>query len=334
MRKLLLLLLFIGGISSIRPVFAVDWGDSGLNVIGAPREVYIAWEASSQFGDPSGEKQNAYFAFANTDYLFMQYPVSGAPDTKIDWNCMIMPDDGRFQYFRTIASKVNTYLSEVVVDWLYYFTTKSGEAAEVTFRCIKNDLPANTTVTLKFIAVDGTETLIDCLNEDETFTISVTPSDVPNTIMAIYTIPQMADAEYALSLEPGWNLVGIPFLAVSDAGALFDCTVLRCAVSPVRVRNASELVSGASYWVFNPGSERRTVTLKGTARKGGETDFPALAAGWNYLGVVGAYNEGTKDFAPATSVHDYNQWRWIPGGAFFREEAAAPAVGVGYMVTK
>ena len=333
MRKLLLSL-FVGYFFlCLNPVFGTDWGDSGLDKNDAPSEIYIAWEVTTQYGDPSSDPVYAYFAFANKDYNYMRIP-RGAPDPLIDFMAMcVLTSTNSFDFYRTIANKVNIHLSQLDLDWLFYFTTKSGNPAKVTFRCLVNNLPANTTVSVRLLTVDNQEFPITALTEGATCEVTLPPDISPNSILASYEIPQITNAQFTLSLEPGWNLVGIPFLAVTDTGDLFDYPVMRCdAPAPTWVAPEDGLVSGASYWIYNSSSASQSVTLKGTARKGGETDFPELASNWNYLSPVGAYDAQQNTFVPATVVHDYAQWRWIPGAAFFRVDNTSPTVGVGYMV--
>ena len=165
MRKLLLSL-FVGYFFlCLNPVFGTDWGDSGLDKNDAPSEIYIAWEVTTQYGDSSSKPDYAYFAFANKDYNYMRIP-QGAPKPDIDFMAMcVLTSTNSFDFYRTIANKVNIHLSQLDLDWLFYFTTKSGNPAKVTFRCLVNNLPANTTVSVRLLTVDNQEFPITALTE-------------------------------------------------------------------------------------------------------------------------------------------------------------------------
>ena len=326
MRKLLLSLCAGCFFACLDIVCGVDWGDSGLK----PGGVYVAWELSTDFG-VGGAKTYAYLAFANENYSNGGYPPdTGSPDGKYnDLSLLNLKDNKRYV---TIANKVNAYLDSFETDWLMYFNTQSGNPATVTFRCLVNNLPDNTNVSVRLLTVDDESFEITALTEGATCEVTLPPSTSPNSILAFYEIPQATGVEYALSLSPGWNLVGNPFLEVMDVGALFDYPVMRCgAPAPTRVTAMAGLVSGASYWVFNPGSETQTVTLTGTARIGTETSFQNLTNGWNFASPVGCYNKNTGGFDAATEVRSV-QWRWEAPGRLFEAVSTPPEVGVGYMV--
>ena len=134
-----------------------------------------------------------------------------------------------------------------------------------------------------------------------------------------------------LALAPGWNLVGVPFERVTDAGTLFDHLVLRVGRAVTRLSAGDTLEGGQAYWVYNSAAETVTVTLTGTARVGGETDFPALEPSWNYVSPVGCYNRDTGAFDEATTMREM-QWRWEAAGQFFCGQQQVPSIGSGYMV--
>ena len=329
MRKLIILSSAVFFLASGQWSFAVDWGDSGLNKPAAPSEIYIAWEISTTYGKSGVAPDHAYFAFADKDYNFCPMPGGATPDLKQDQTYMVSLSDG--VHWRTIANKVNVTLSQAETDWLFYFTTDSQQPAQVTFRCIVNNLPANTTVSVRLLTVDNQEFPITALTEGATCVVTVPPSPSPNSILAVYEIPQVEGAKHEFSLAPGWNLVGIPFLEVTDAGTLFDYPVMRCGdPAPTQVTAVSELASGASYWVFNPGHETQTVTLTGTARKGTDTSYPDFVPGWNFISPIGKYDTDINAFVPGTG-YDVNQWSWLPGSAFLKDDSV-PQPGVGYMV--
>ena len=186
MRKLFVLSSAVFFFASGLWCFAVDWGISGLNLTGAPSEIYIAWEVTTQYGDSSADPEYSYFAFANKDYTYMPIPQWDTPDHYlIDRMAMCVPLSAtKFDYYRTIANKVNVFLSQVETDWLFYFTTQSGEPAQVTFRCIVNSLPDNTNVSVKLLTVDNEEFPITALTEGATCVVTLPPSTSPNSILA------------------------------------------------------------------------------------------------------------------------------------------------------
>lgn len=321
MRKLLLSL-FAVCLFGIAPlVRGVDWGDV---------EIYASWEITTDFGTgDSGKSQSAYIAIGNKRRLVPEngYPLP-APGSFNSLTLYVFPEEK--QYSR-VANKVTLDLnkpSSFETEWLLNFTTQSGQPANVTFKCLSNQIPNLENLTLRLLTVGGAEKPIK-VQEGETTTVMVPSEDGPNTLMATYEVPLVDGVEYALNLAPGWNLVGIPLLEVTDDGGLFHHTVLYLDSVITRI---SELKQGAAYWVYNNANSVATVTLKGTAFIGEKSTLADdLTAGWNYVSLAGTVTDATtKEFAPAESPSN-PIWRWDASVQSFVPDSVLE-LGVGYVI--
>ena len=321
MRKLLLSL-FAVCLFGIAPlVRGVNWGDV---------EIYASWEITTDFGTgDSGKSQSAYIAIGSKRRL---EPENGyAPPAPGRFNSLtlyVFPEEK--QYFQ-VVNKVTLDLnkpSSFETEWLLNFTTQSGQPANVTFKCLSNQIPNPENLTLKLLTVGGAEMLIK-VQEGETTTVMVPPEEGPNTLMATYDVPLVDGVEYALNLAPGWNLVGIPLLEITDDGGLLHHTVLH--LDSV-ITHVSELQQGAAYWVYNNANAATMVTLKGTAFIGEKSALANdLTAGWNFVSLAGTVIDSiTKEFAPAESPS--NQiWRWDASVQSFVQDSVLE-LGTGYVI--
>ena len=325
MRRLLLSLLFLFAFGVVSSVFGVDWGKI---------TVYASWEITTDFG--GGQSQTAYIALGNAKFVEPEngYPPRGTPHAADD-NLLAVYVFSDKKNYRQVSNTVKLDPSNPAgfdTDWLLNFTTKSGTAANVTFTCLTNEFPAPENLTLQLLTV-GNEAFPLPVLAGETTTVLVPSADDPNSVLANYSVPYVDGVKHRFTLEPGWNLTGIPFERVTDAGALFSYPVLAVGTAPTRVSAASELTSGRSYWVYNGTSEPVEVTLVGsvnTVRE--ETAFPALSAGWNYVSPVGAYDTSTKSFRAATEKLSELQFHWDAAGQCFGEFEQEPSIAHGYMV--
>lgn len=327
MRRLLLSLLFLFAFGVVSSVFGVDWGKI---------TVYASWEVTTDFGtgDVSAHGRSVYVAIGSAKQVFPETGYPMPPPGPANSLTLYVSSDAK--HYTQVANRVSFDVSNpssFETEWLVNFSTYSGMAANLTFKCLSNDLPNPEKLTLRLLAVEGDETKITAVTAGATQNVAVASADGPNTLMATYEVSFVEGVEYALSLAPGWNLAGIPFERVTDAGALFEHPVMAVGPSVVRVTAASELASGGSYWIYNGASETVTVTLTGsvnTARE--ETAFPALATGWNYVSPVGSYDTTAKAFRAATEMISGLQFQWDATGQYFGEFEQLPALGRGYMV--
>ncbi len=325
MRKLLLSLLAVCALGCLSAVHGVDWGNI---------KVYAAWEVTTDFGTgDSGRSQSAYVAIGSEKYLGAPYPTPGAPGA-INWLAVYVSSSKT--NYPQVANRVSLDLSNPTnfsTEWLLWFSTESGKAANLTFRCLENQLPNPKQLALRFLASDGTETAITAVQADEEQVVAVASATTPHTLLATYEVPYVEGVEMIYSLAPGWNLVGIPFQSVSDAGTLFDYPVLAVGSVITQVASASELACGAAYWVYNTGSETVQVTLTGVAYTGRQegTAFPELADGWNYVSPIGDCDKSTKTFKAATEMAGV-QFEWGTVLQCFGVSQEVPSVGFGYMV--
>lgn len=138
-----------------------------------------------------------------------------------------------------------------------------------------------------------------------------------------------ASQRYALS--PGWNLVGIPFLKVTDDGGLFDAGQVLTADTPWRaVAGKDALDSGGAYWVFIPGAEGAEITLKGIAGTGDAPHFrPDAGSRWMAASLVGQWDEAGKKWQEP-SADAAARWQWDAEAQSMAPSAGVPAIGVGY----
>lgn len=328
MRNLFFLLFVVCVLFGLKPVgYGVEWDG----------EVYVSWEVTSNFD--SAEPQTAYIAVASKRYQSDPYPDMGTPDTT-NWLAVVYSGTKYAQVSNPVVFNVEKP-TDFTTKWQLLFSTASGKSAKVTFKCLDSKLPNPEQLTLK-LQTGGSEILIDAVQAGSRQTLTVESSaSALKTLVATYQVAYQDDVHYMLSLEPGWNLIGIPFQRVTNAGVLFEkdsiahapkFTVLRVDPSVTWVNNANDLECGRAYWVHNPTNGVVPVTLTGVVRIGGETDFQDLSpTSWNYASPVGSYDSKKGGINEAKTPRDA-QWKWDTTGQFFLEQQQPPAVGTGYMV--
>ncbi|MBR4124634.1 MAG: hypothetical protein IKR13_00385, partial [Victivallales bacterium] len=182
MRKFFLLLLtcFLVGGSSLALFADVNWGDI---------TVYASWELSSDFGTGK-ESSSAYIAIGSKTYWDDQYPPL-PPVSSSSYNALyvIESTEGRSSNYLQEACCVNfdpAMPSAFEADWLFGFSTASEMPAEVTIRCLSNELPNPGQLALKLLTVNGSEKIIDAVLAGSSQTVTIDSSMSPNTLMATY----------------------------------------------------------------------------------------------------------------------------------------------------
>ena len=323
MRKLLLLLFtvfFCGGACIIH---AQNWGKL---------TVYASWEISTDFG--TGENTVvAYMAIADANQQWDPYPPS-PPDNVINMLALAVGEKN----YKQVANHVNGNPSSPASfekDWLLQFSTVTGLPAKLTFRCLSNQFPNPSSLKLQLLTVGEAVVNITAVTEGAVQEVESVPSEAaPNTLMATYEAPLVTGVEFALSLSPGWNLVGNPFESVTDVGTLFEHSVWK--VSPVsscwvRVSDLAELLCGDAFWVYSDTAQE--VTLTGTAYTGRRegTAFPPLSGGWNYVSPIGDYDKVAGGFKPSMEIPGM-QFHWNSDDEIFESFQQPPKIGRGYMV--
>ncbi|MBO4620089.1 MAG: hypothetical protein J5654_08265 [Victivallales bacterium] len=317
MRKLLLSLLtaFLCVASCV--VYAQNWGKV---------TVYASWELITDFG-MGGASRVAYMAIGDANQQWDPYPP-GTPDNASNILALEVGDKNYKQVSNHVKIDLNSPAS-FETDWLLQFSTTTGVPAKVTIRCLSNQLPNPASLKLRLLAVDGSEVEITAVTAGSSQEVEVLSEAAPNTLMATYEVPLVNGVEYALNLAPGWNLVGIPLLEVTDDGGLLHHAVLH--LNSV-ITHVSELRQGAAYWVYNNANAVAIVTLKGTAYIGEKSALANdLTTGWNYVSLAGTVKDSTtKEFAPAESPS--NQiWRWDASRQSFVQDSVLE-LGAGYVI--
>ena len=307
-------------------------------------KVYVSWEITSNFD--SAEPQTAYIAVASKRYQSDPYPDMGTPETT-NWLAVVYSGKKYAQVSNPVIFNVDNP-TDFTTSWQLLFSTESGEPAKVTFKCLENKLPNPEQLTLRLQTADS-EMIIDAVQEgsQQTLTVESSASELKKMV-ATYQVAYQEGVQFLLSLEPDWNLIGIPFQSVAEEGTtLFThtpkLTVLRVDSAATQVDKVADLVCGRAYWVHNPTDGVVSVKLTGTVINGGNTMFPTLSPGWNYISPIGHSNgktppgikEATWDYGDdELGSEDCDQWKWDETGQFFRVRRGSepPAVGRGYMV--
>ena len=326
MRKLLLLLLVVLFCGGAHLVCAQNWGKV---------TVYASWEISTDFGT-GGKTAVAYLAIADANQQWDPYP----PSTPDNASNMLALEVGEKNYMQ-VANHVRVGLNSPTsfeTDWLLQFSTNTGAPAKVTIRCLSNQLPNPETLKLQLLTVGGAVVDITAVTEGAVQEVESVPSEAaPNTLMATYEAeePVMSGVQFALALAPGWNLVGNPFESVTDAGTLFDYSVMKAGANScwIMVSDIAELSSGESFWVYNRFGVAKEVILTGNAYVGRHegTALPSLSGGWNYVSPIGDYDKVAGNFKPSTEIPG-TQFQWNPIGEIFESFRQSPELGRGYMV--
>lgn len=129
--------------------------------------------------------------------------------------------------------------------------------------------------------------------------------------------PYAAGIKVTYKLQPGWNLVGVPFVKVDNAGGLFNHPVFTHAM--VRVNGSEELQYGQALWVQNKSAAEVSFVVTGEVPLAKSTEsysrFPAFKDGWNFAGVHGVARNG----AMLPCGEEVTGYKWDPATKQYRK---------------
>jgi len=180
---------------------------------------------------------------------------------------------------------------------------------------------------------------LDILNENGTPVRTLDDPAIPATfdlasektyILRFSVAKRYEDVSCALTLQPGWNLVGIPLERLTGVGTLLNHLVLDPANNNVRVTDVTKLSGGRAYWVYNGTDAAAVVMLNGQASVVTESHLPTLSARWNFVSPIAKYDAEGHTFI----FCDVTGYKWDTEARAFLPVEGAAVQGQGYAVPK
>ncbi len=149
-------------------------------------------------------------------------------------------------------------------------------------------------------------------------------------ILRFTVAKRYGEAGCNITLQPGWNLAGIPLETLESAGTLFDYLVLDPADGNVRVTAVAQLSGGRAYWVYNGTGAEKTVALSGQAPLVTPSHLPEMHSRWNFVSPIAKYDEEHETF----SLCDVDGLVWDTETQSFQPVNGPATLGQGYIIQK
>lgn len=306
--------------ATISPEFDTDLG-----------QIVTAWRVTYAYTDVNGKSQtsSAVFALAEKAVWGAMLPVSGLNLHQVE-----------------ILNTAENLLCKGCS--LAYVDDGTGNAYEWRFRVkLLNDAGSGKTeqVPITVEPVTGfaggvpSDGQLDILNDNgslfQTLDDPTESNEVTLTTNLVYVLrftvaKRYGEASCEMTLQPGWNLAGIPLATLESAGTLLDYLVLDPADSNVRVTQASHLSGGRAYWVYNGTGAEAVVTLNGQTPLVTPSHLPELTARWNFVSPIAKYDEEHATF----SLCDVDGLVWDTETQSFQPFNGPATLGQGYIIQR